>query len=248
MRRAVHALGTLLVVAGVLGLLWAVLVWRWQDPVTAFYTHLEQRKLAAGYEDQVAAFQRREPTPAPPTDAEPAPASPSPSFADLRRRVRSDAKRYRQLVDEGDPVGRLIVPRLDLNMMVVDGTDSDTLQKGPGRYRGSYMPGQGELVYVAGHRTTYSAPFSRIDRLRRGDRVTFELPYAAFEYRITRSIIVPATALEVLRSHGRELLALQACHPRFFASHRYIAYAEPVRVVARGPGGRSFPAAALAAG
>jgi len=64
--------------------------------------------------------------------------------------------------------------------------------------------------------------------------VTLELPYATFVYRVTRHVIVPATDLSRLRSHGREVIALQACHPRFFASHRYIVYARPVRVIPRG--------------
>jgi sortase A len=244
MRRAVRWLGTLLIVAGVLGLVWALLVWRWQDPFTALYTHLEQRKLESSYERQVEAFDRR-------VGTEPESATPAadrPSVAELRRRVRDDARRYRRTLERGEAVGRLRVPRLGLNMLVANGTDHDTLTKGPGRYLGTFMPGEGELVYVAGHRTTYSAPFSRIERLRPGDPVTFELPYGTFEYRITRHVIVEATALEVLRSRGREVLALQACHPRFFASHRYIAYAEPVRVRPRGADARPIPGRALAAG
>ena len=96
------------------------------------------------------------------------------------------------------------------------------------------MPGEGKLVYIAGHRTTYGAPFSHIDRLDNGDRVFLELPYATIEYRITGSRIVPASELSVLKSKGFEQLVLQACHPRFFASHRYLAYAKPVRVTPRG--------------
>ena len=88
------------------------------------------------------------------------------------------------------------------------------------------MPGEGELVYVAGHRTTYLAPFAHIDNLRPGDRVTFELPYATFDYEITGHRVVTADDLAVLRSHHHEILALQACHPRFFATHRWIAYAK----------------------
>ena len=107
------------------------------------------------------------------------------------------------------------------------------------------MPGEGELVYVAGHRTTYGAPFSHIDRLEKDDRVFVELPYGTFEYRITGHRIVTATELSVLKSQGTELLALQACHPRFFATQRYIAYAEPVSVV---PAGRQAKALPLALG
>jgi sortase A len=105
------------------------------------------------------------------------------------------------------------------------------------------MPGEGELVYVAGHRTTYLAPFSHIDRLRTGDPVTIELPYATFEYRISITRVVAASDLAMLKSHRREVLVLQACHPRFFSSHRYLAYARPVRITPRG--GTPFaPAAA----
>jgi len=91
---------------------------------------------------------------------------------------------------------------------------------------------------VAGHRTTYSAPFSHIDRLRRGDRVSVRVPYATFVYRVTGHVVVPADDLDRLRSRGREVLALQACHPRFFASHRYIVYARPVELIPRG--GRTY--------
>ena len=95
------------------------------------------------------------------------------------------------------------------------------------------MPGEGQLIYIAGHRTTYLAPFSAIDKLRAGDSVTLEVPYGTFQYRITGHTIVPANDLAVLKSHGHEVVALQACHPRFFASERYIAWAKPVRVIPR---------------
>jgi sortase A len=119
-------------------------------------------------------------------------------------------------------------------MLLVNGTDEASLKKGPGRYLGDFMPGQGQLVYIAGHRTTYLAPFSHIDALRPGDEVTIEMPYATFVYRVTGHRIVVSTDLAVLKSPGHELLELQACHPRFFATHRYIAYALPVEVIPRG--------------
>ena len=69
------------------------------------------------------------------------------------------------------------VPRLGLNMVVVDGTDDDSLKKGPGLDRRTYMPGEGQLIYIAGHRTTYLAPFAHIERMRAGDPITLEVPY-----------------------------------------------------------------------
>jgi sortase A len=162
--------------------------------------------------------------------------------------LQAVARRYRHASARGDALGHLQIPRLDLDMVFVNGTDSKTLRRGPGRYagRGSYMPGEGQLVYLAGHRTTYAAPFSDIDDLERGDAVVVEVPYATFEYRVTRHEIVGANELRVLRSRGREVLALQACHPRLFASHRYIVYARPVRVTTTG--GAMVATAALAAG
>jgi sortase A len=159
-----------------------------------------------------------------PVRAEPRGARLAPGGTRLRRR---QAKR-------GDAVARLRLPSIGVDEIVVNGTDSASLERGPGRYLGSAMPGEGELVYLAGHRTTYGAPFSRIDSLRKGDRVFLETPYATFEYAVTGHRIVPATQVSVLRSKGFEQLALQACHPRFFATHRWIAYAKPVRVTPRG--------------
>ena len=151
-----------------------------------------------------------------------------------RASIAREAKLYRLSSKRGQVIGRLRVPRMGVNMLLVNGTDHDTLKKGPGRDRRTFMPGENRLVYIAGHRTTYLAPFSHIDRLRRGDRVTIEVPYGTFIYAVTRHRIVKSTDLSVLRSPRHELVELQACHPRFFASHRYIAYARLLRVEPRG--------------
>jgi sortase A len=217
-RRVVRTVGTLMVVAGTLLLAWALLVWRWQDPFTALYTRWEQRELADEYEQRFDRYQ---------------PPAPAPDDRISPRRIAALARKYRLSLREGDAIGRIKIPRLDVNMIVVDGTKTGTLKKGPARHRRTYLPGEGRLVYIAGHRTTYSAPFSDIDDLRRGDRVRLELPYGTFEYRIRGHRIVEAHEVSVLRSRRREEVALQACWPRFFASHRYIAYANPVRVIPR---------------
>jgi sortase A len=224
-RRATRITGSVLIVAGVLVLGWTVLVWRWQDPFTALYTGYQQHKLSQDYNHLVATF--------------PAPHyAPGASLAEARVEVRDAAHAFRLRAKPGSAIGRIRVARLHLNMVFVNGTDHDTLKKGPGRYLGSFMPGEGQLIYVAGHRTTYLAPFSHIDSLRAGDRVTLQMPYGTFVYAITHHVIVPADDLAVLRSHGREVLALQACHPRFFATHRYIAYARLVGFSL--PSGRTF--------
>jgi sortase A len=228
-RRAARITGTVMIVAGLGSIGWVLLVWQWQDPFTAIYTKYQQHKLASSFahrfEDYRPPAEARRPAPA-------KPGAPTPVAAE-QAWVKAAAAAYRRALHEGEPVGRLTVPRLGLKAIVVNGTAHDDLTKGPGRELHTYMPGEGELVYVAGHRTTYLAPFAHIDNLRPGDRVTFELPYASFDYEITGHRVVTADNLSVLRSHHKEVLALQACHPRFFASHRYLAYAKLVRVTPR---------------
>jgi sortase A len=218
-----------MVVAGLCSILWVVVVWRWQDPFTALYTTWKQRGLAAAYEKQVEAFAPELPKAAAAGSA----AAGKAAAVDRRRLLAAVAGQYRRSATRGEAIARIKVPRLGLNMILVNGTDTDSLKKGPGRDPRTYMPGEGQLVYIAGHRTTYLAPFANIDKLRPGDRVTLELPYATIVYAITGHRIVRADYMQALKSRGREEIALQACWPRFFATHRYIAYGRPVRVIPR---------------
>src|SRR5947208_7462544 len=211
MRRTARIVGTLMVVAGVLTFAWAVLVWQWQDPFTALYTHWQQHGLAKTLDREFAAFR-------------PAPAERSNLIAE-RHAIAGDAAQFRRDAKRGQAIGRIVIGRIGLRMVLVNGTDHDSLKKGPGRDLRSSMPGENRLVYIAGHRTTYLAPFSHIDDIRNGDYIRLEMPYATFVYRATGHRVVAATDLSVLRSPDHEQLELQACHPRFFATHRYIVYA-----------------------
>lgn len=219
MKRLARISGTLLVAAGALTLVWVVVVWKWQDPFTALYTHVEQTRLAHAYDREARTFRPR-------VDAG--------SLAAVERSVAAEARAYRRTLRRGEPVGRLKIGRIGVNMVVVQGTDDQTLKKGPGHYVASGLPGEGHLIYVAGHRTTYLAPFSYINDIRIGDYIEFEVPYGTFTYRVVRHYVVPDNRLSVLRDHGHEILRLQACHPRFFATHRYIVDAKLVRVAPRG--------------
>jgi LPXTG-site transpeptidase (sortase) family protein len=89
------------------------------------------------------------------------------------------------------------------------------------------------MTYVAGHRTTFGAPFADIDSMRTGDTEELRLPYATFRYVVTGHRIVPASDVTVLEDRGVDRLVLQACHPRFFASHRYLVDARLAAVVVR---------------
>lgn len=232
MRRFARISGIALAVAGALTLAWVVVVWRWQDPVTGLYTRWQQHKLAQQLQHEFATqprvhFVGKE------------------SLAAEARSIEQAAARFRRTASVGQAIGRIIIPSLGLNMVLVNGTDEASLQKGPGRDLRTFMPGQDRLVYIAGHRTTFLAPFSHIDAIQPGDRIELEMPYGSFVYRAFRHVIVRADDLAVLRSPRHELLALQACHPRFFATHRYIVYGHLVGVEPRQ--GRPLPPALLAA-
>lgn len=219
-----HRLGTLLLVVGLGVLAWAATVYLWKDPFTTAYTAYEQRRLETSLDRAFEDWQA-EPRLTKPRK----PAASAHRIADVRR----EARRYRLSTGDGDAIAKLKVPRLSLDAVVVDGTSSADLRRGPGRHLETFMPGERKLVYIAGHRTTYGAPFGDIDRLRPGDSIFLELPYASFEYVVTGHRIVDDNDLSVLESRGREQLVLQACHPRFFASQRYLVYARPVVVTAR---------------
>ena len=220
MRRATRVLGTLLLAAGLLTAAWVVVVWQWQDPFTALYTHFQQERLAHDYARQAAAFHPR--------------LRRSDLVAAEQQKVAAEARAYARTLRTGEPVGRIVIGRIGLDMVVVQGTDEGSLTKGPGHYPQSGLPGEGHLIYVAGHRTTYLAPFAYINDIRIGDYVRLEMPYGVFTYRVFRHYVVPATDVSVLRDRGREVLRLQACHPRFFATHRYIVDARLVGVTPAG--------------
>src|SRR6266513_309366 len=194
MRRWTRIIGTVVAAAGVLTLVWGLLMWQWMDPFTALYTKWKQHELAAQYGRRAAAFH---------------PAGVGASLAVERRTIAREARIYRSQSRRGEAIGRIRIPRLGLDMVLVNGTDHETLKKGPGRNLGSFMPGEDRLVYIAGHRTTYLAPFSHIDALRRGDTVTIDVPYGTFTYVISRHRIVGAGDLDVLRSPRHEMLILQ---------------------------------------
>jgi sortase A len=213
MRRFLRVLGTLMIAAGLATLAWAVVVWRWEDPLTSAYNAYEQRRLSSGLDERFDLYERRTRT------------------ASVNRGdLAAKARRYRQETEFGDGFGRIEVPRLGLRAVLVYGTETEPLKRGPGLHPRTFFPGQGRLVYIAGHRTTYGAPFAKIDELRNGDVVRVEVPYGTFVYTVTGSRIVEADNLSVLRSKDFEQIALQACHPRFFASHRWITYGRLTKV------------------
>lgn len=133
--------------------------------------------------------------------------------------------------DLGDGIMRIEIPKIDLNWVVVEGVTVEALKKGPGHYPGTKLPGDGGNVVISGHRTTYGAPFSRVDEVIGGDYVRLTSREGIFEYRVVETKVVAPTDLSVVVERGEEVLTLTTCHPRFSARQRLIVVAHPVEEV-----------------
>jgi sortase A len=130
---------------------------------------------------------------------------------------------------KGDAIARMRIPAIGVDDYVVEGTDTSSLRKGPGHYPETPLPGDPGTAAIAGHRTTYGAPFREIDKLKRGDRIVLDMPDGRFIYRVTRTKIVDDSDLSVLDPVGYKQLVLSACHPLYSAAQRVIAFARQVR-------------------
>lgn len=222
MRRTLRAISTVLIVAGVLMIADAGITLAWQEPVSALLARIEQNKLS-GQLDEIEAT--------PPTRVQQRVLR---ALDTQRRRIAFLAREARRTAQTGDPIGRIAIPRIGADFVVVQGTDSATLRKGPGHYPSTTFPGLPGTVAIAGHRTTYLAPFRNVDELRHGDRIVLTMPYARFTYAVERTQIVEPTALWVTRDVGYQRLVLSACHPLYSAAQRIIVFARLQRAVALG--------------
>jgi sortase A len=129
----------------------------------------------------------------------------------------------------GGAIAVLRIPAIRLNYVVVEGTDTDSLKKGPGHYlRTAYPWDDAGRVGIAGHRTTYGAPFWSLNELERGDRIVLATEYGIYNYRVTEVRIVDPDTRSVLAQTKRPTLVLTTCEPRFSAAQRLIVFADRV--------------------
>ena len=129
----------------------------------------------------------------------------------------------------GKAVMIIRIPTIDMNYVVVEGTDTESLKKGPGHYTFTSYPWEEDgAVAIAGHRTTYGAPFWSLNELRPGDRIVLATEYGVFNYRMTRSRIIDPADGSVLEDTAKPTLVLTTCNPRFSAAERLIVFAERV--------------------
>ena len=205
-RRAVlRFIGAVLATSGVLLLADVGVTLLWQEPVSAVVAARAQDGLA----QQLHVEERRQ-----------KPAAGRPALARA-------ARRYAARLRRGDAFGRVAMPTLRQSYVVAEGTDDETLRSGPGHYEGTGVPGQRRTVALAGHRTTYLAPFADIDELKPGDPIVVTMPYRRFTYRVERTRIVDPSAYWVTQQ-GQNRLVLTSCHPPFSAAQRIVVIARLV--------------------
>ena len=216
-QRVLRRVANLLLVAG--GLILAFPFW------SAAYARFEQGKLTTTYDRSSAAFAAIA-------------AAQGQRLAKLDTtdlKVQYLASVFSTRVKPGDPIGRLTIPRIHLQKIVLQGYpgaaatlspsgDAGLLRSGPVHYGTTPLPGMGEPFAVAGHRTTYGAPFYRLNELRRGDPITLDTPYARFAYRVDKVTTTLPTDTGVLADRGYGLV-LTTCTPPYSASHRLVVWA-----------------------
>ncbi len=202
-RRLLAVLAATLGAVGVLLLADALSTVDWKEPLKKLYEQVEQHRLAA----ELRARERRA------QDGNRAIASSSRGSALSLDTVRREVTRLRAETGVGDALGRLHIPRLELDFVVVEGTEKNSIRKGPGHYAATDLPGAGGTVGIAAHRGSYLGPFRHLERLRRGDAISVNMPYGRFKYAVTATSIVDPVDVGVLRDVADERLVLTTCHP-----------------------------------
>jgi sortase A len=209
----------LLISVGVLVLADAGVTLVWQEPLTALYTTIRQEDLG----NSLRALERAAP-----------PRALAQRLAVVHRvdeRMALLAQQLESKAGEGSAVGRIQIPRIGADFFIVNGTGTAALEEGPGIYsRSAYprrtFPGLAGTTPIAGHRTTYLAPFRHIDELRSGDRIVLTMPYGRFTYTVTgHRVVLPSDVAAAVDPAARPRVVLSACTPLFSASHRILVFA-----------------------
>ena len=199
--------------AGLLLLVDVGLTLAWQEPVSSLYASWRQEALA----DDLARLGAGDLEPAEQRALERLPLDSD--------RAAFLARALERRTSAGEALGRIRIPEIDVNKVVVEGTDGGSLREGPGHYPETPLPGIRGTVAIAGHRTTYGAPFRDVDKLEKGDEIAVEMPYGRFVYEVEKTEIVDPSATYVTRRVGHDRLVLTACHPKYSAEQRIVVFA-----------------------
>ena len=234
MRRTLRTFSSVLIATGILLIADGAVTLAWQEPLSWLYATIEQNQL----NNQLHQLDHAPPTPNV--------ARALAAMGDARERIAFLARQLWVHAREGQAIGRIQIPKISADYVIVQGTQTDTLKNGPGHYPATPMPGMPGTVAIAGHRTTYLAPFRHLDALRGADTITLRMPYGIFTYDVQSIAVVLPTDLAVLKPQGYDRLVLSACTPLYSASHRIIAFArlvetQPAGAVVSVPGASSAP-------
>ena len=240
-RRAWRVLSWVLVALGCLALVDAGVTLVWQEPLSALYARIQQDELRG----TLHGLERAAPTPVERRRLARLPGEAS--------RIAFLARELQRHAGAGSPVGSIHIPHIHADFVVVKGTGVSELERGPGVFPETRFPGIPGTTAIAGHRTTYLAPFRHIDALRPGDRILLDMPYAHFTYTVLRSrVVAPTDVAAAVDSVGYSRLVLSACTPLFSAEKRLLVYARLTAVVPEGAaragltsGARTLPGGAL---
>ncbi len=211
LRSVVRFVAAVMTTSGVLLLTDAGVTLAWQEPISAVLALQDQAELEDQFDEKLDP---------------PGPANKQGSDELTDAELEKLAEDYADEIGTGEAWGRIEMPTLDKDYVAVEGTDQATLQKGPGHYPETALPGEGRTVAIAGHRTTYLAPFRYIDQLAEGDEIVIEMPWARFTYEFEEQLIVEPAQTEVTDTVGYERLVLTACHPLYSAAQRIVVFAK----------------------
>ena len=218
MRRLGHIVSIALITAGLVVIADVGITLAYKEPLSSIYSSIKQEEAAS----QLSSLEAQYPSRADRLAVA--------GVSGSKRQIAILARRFAGQVSTGEAIGRIIAPAMaGLNMVVIQGTDTTSLEKGPGHYPETPFPGQGGTVAIAGHRTTYLAPFRHIDSMKPGDPITLEMPYAHFFYRVQKTAIVEPSDVGIVRAVGYERLVLSACNPLYSAAQRFVVFARLVR-------------------
>ncbi|HEX6752320.1 MAG TPA: class E sortase [Solirubrobacterales bacterium] len=217
MHRFLRILSTALITAGIVLMADIGITLAYEEPLTSIYASVQQRNAENELDETEASYPSR------------ADERAIARIRNRKRKIATLARRFGAKAEPGEAIGRLRAPTMgDLDIVVVQGTDTASLQKGPGHFPETPFPGQGGTVAIAGHRTTYGAPFRDAESVERGDRMVLEMPYAKIFYRVQKTEVVDPTDVGVVKYVGYERLVLSTCHPVYSAAQRLIVFAHAV--------------------
>jgi sortase A len=213
-RRALRILAVALITAGIVIGVDVGMTLAWKEPVSTIYGTIQQGKAEDSLNEVTRTFDELPEVRAAEEERDP------------QVRVAKLARAFADTVETGQGIGRIEIPSIGLDTVFVQGTDTSTLQKGPGHYPETAFPGQDRTIGIAGHRTTYLAPFREINEVADGDEVILEMPYGTFTYTVQKHEIVDPSQVEIVDDVGYERLVLTACHPLYSAAQRWAVFAK----------------------